>query len=355
MQPNREVTDLIPVSQDDMRGALVPRNMGEAMECAKIMSTGRVSLPAFLRNNPGDCLRIVGIATRTGLDPFMLANHFYLTKSKSGEERMAAEAQAVHAIAMASGLIHGDLNLKFAGQAPDLSCTVTGTTRNGTTHTHIYFMKSIQTRNSPLWRDQPQQQLGYYSERAWCRLHAPGAMMGLIARGDPVIDVSAGEAGPEEAKTETDKVLEHLSGTPESGQKGRGGDEGTTAASADDSTSPSPPAETETADEAAAEDAPKTTDAVEGENRRTAAPYECIKCDGVVAGCHDADTFGYVMKVQIGEAPNKAARDGLWDSNQDTMNALRSGTDIERAIAAEIETAFDEADPPGDPAPGKLV
>lgn len=323
LQPNREVTDLIPVSQDDMRGALVPRNMGEAMECAKIMSTGRVSLPAFLRGNPGDCLRIVGIAVRTGLDPFMLANHFYLTKSRSGEERMAAEAQAVHAIAMASGLIHGDLKLAFAGQGQALACTVTGTTRNGTTHRHTYYLQSIRTKNSPLWVDQPQQQLGYYAERAWCRLYAPGAMMGVIARGDPIIDVSADEPGSEEPKSEADKVLEHLSGTPESGQKEPGGDEAAAAAApTDESTTRSPvPAET-----------------------KSQHRYSFTDCDGEVSEGLDVIAFAGAMKHATSKAPNKATLDGLWNSNMETMNMLRAGNDDERAIAAEVENAFDARD-----------
>jgi hypothetical protein len=43
-------------------------------------------------------------------------------------------------------------------------------------------MKTITTRNSPLWKQQPKQQLGYFATRAWAHLHCFDVLMGVTRR-----------------------------------------------------------------------------------------------------------------------------------------------------------------------------
>lgn len=200
MRPNRELLDPVRLRDVHSRAALVPQTMGEVFEFAKMMASGRIGVPAFLVNNPGDCLRIVGIAARCGLDPFMLAD-----ESHEVNKRMAFGAKAIHAIVLASGVLEGDLTLSFAGGGETLTATVTGKRREGAVHTETYHIATITTRNSPLWKQQPRQQLGYYAIRAWCRLHAPDALMGLVAREDAPIDVT-----PETVETRPQTALEKV-------------------------------------------------------------------------------------------------------------------------------------------------
>ena len=42
-------------------------------------------------------------------------------------------------------------------------------------------IKTIKTRNSPLWTQDPEQQLAYYTKRAWARLYCPEVLLGVYA------------------------------------------------------------------------------------------------------------------------------------------------------------------------------
>jgi len=205
LRPDRQKLDGLQLSDVRARFALVPTNMAEVFEFSKMMSSGRIGVPAFLVGNPGDCLRIVGIAARSGLDPFMLADDAHEVN-----KRMAFGAKAIHAIVQSSGILEGDLAVRFAGTGEALTATVTGKRRGGQTHTETYQLATIKVRNSPLWATQPRQQMGYYAIRAWCRLHASDALMGLVAREDAAIDAIAVEVPAAPAMT-IDKVAAQLS------------------------------------------------------------------------------------------------------------------------------------------------
>jgi len=41
------------------------------------------------------------------------------------------------------------------------------------------MLANVTTRNSPLWKTNPKQQLGYLQVKNWCRLFAPGAILGV--------------------------------------------------------------------------------------------------------------------------------------------------------------------------------
>ncbi len=187
-QPNRELLDPLTTSPTGTRGALVPTNAGEAMEFAKVMASGDIGVPAHLRNKPGVCLRIVSDAMNTGMSPFHLAYDSYAISG-----RLAYGAKSIHAMVLASGLLDGDLSLDFHGEGEAMVCTVTGRRRGSGEHAESYALRNITVRNSPLWKSQPRQQMGYYAVRAWCRLHVPDAIMGLVAREDdplPMRDVT---------------------------------------------------------------------------------------------------------------------------------------------------------------------
>ena len=59
-------------------------------------------------------------------------------------------------------------------------CRVEATLRDGTGNVDYESPEigKIPTRNSPLWKGDPDQQLFYYSIRAFVRRHFPDAMMG---------------------------------------------------------------------------------------------------------------------------------------------------------------------------------
>lgn len=209
---DRNVIDQMPLAPASARSVFVPENTGQALEFAKVMASGKFSLPKHLQDNPGDCLWIISIAMATGLNPWQLAKQTYSVNNTTLE----FQAQAVHAITMASGLIEGGLDLDFAGEGEALTCTVTGRRKGGPPRTHVYRLATITTKNSPLWTQQPQQQLGYYAQRAWCRLHCPEAIMGLTATGEAesMIDITPATAEPAPVSA-LEAVQAHLNGAAE--------------------------------------------------------------------------------------------------------------------------------------------
>jgi len=212
LQVNRELVDALPTSDVNQRASLVPKSLGDAFEFAKVLASGTFSIPSFLHGQPTDCLSILFISMRTGLDPFFLASQCYVVPSKTGEKRMSFMAQAVHAIVRTSGILEEEPDLKFTGEGENLTVTVTAKLRDGKTHSENYQIPPSNVRNSPLWTSQPRQQLGYYGIRSWCRLHAPEALGGIVAREEAgMIDVTP-ETAIGTRPTATSRVAAMLGG-----------------------------------------------------------------------------------------------------------------------------------------------
>jgi len=156
------------------RAMFLPATMGEAMELAKLMSSSNF-VPPHLRGKPGDCLAVVMQANRWAMDPFSVASKTYFVSDK-----MAYEAQLVNAVINASGVLDGRLHPEWQGEGNELVCTVTGKIKgDDAIKARRVAIKNITTRNSPLWKQDPEQQLAYFASRAWVRLHAPEVLMGI--------------------------------------------------------------------------------------------------------------------------------------------------------------------------------
>ena len=156
------------------RAMFMPTNMGEAMELAKLMASSNF-VPAHLRGKAGDCLAVIMQAGRWGMDPFAVGNKSYFVN-----DRIAYEAQLVNAVINSSGVLDGKLHPDWSGEGNDLVCTVTGRLKGDPKpKTRRVAIKNITTRNSPLWKQDPEQQIAYYTSRAWVRLHAPEVLLGV--------------------------------------------------------------------------------------------------------------------------------------------------------------------------------
>lgn len=156
------------------RAAFLPTSMGEAMEIAKLMAGGNF-VPKHLRGVPGDCLAVVMQAARWGMDPFAVGNKTYFVN-----DRMAYEAQLVNAVVNSSNVLAGRLKIEWFGEGNNLECEVTGFIKGDPDpKTRRVKISTITTRNSPLWKQDPEQQLAYFAQRAWARLHAPEVLLGV--------------------------------------------------------------------------------------------------------------------------------------------------------------------------------
>jgi hypothetical protein len=164
------------------RTTFMPQSMGEAIQLATIMARSSF-VPAHCRGNDGNCLAIIMQSGRWGMDPFAVANKAYFLKEGAPP---AFESQLINAVVNSSGALSGRLRIDFSGEGEKLRCTVSGFLRADPNDEKVktQHISRITTRNSPLWKTDPEQQLGYYTTRAWARLHCPEVLLGVYTPED---------------------------------------------------------------------------------------------------------------------------------------------------------------------------
>jgi len=177
-------------------GGLAFTNAAEMMEFAKMLAVSGEMMPKHLRGKPGACLGIVIQAYEWKLSPYQVANKSYFVN-----DRVAYEAQLVAAVALQRAPIKGRPKYEYKGSGDALACRVSvEMTEGGSVDYESPPLGQINPKNSPLWKSDPRQQLGYYSIRALCRRHFPDVLLGIYARdeleGSPQI-------GPDRARDVT--------------------------------------------------------------------------------------------------------------------------------------------------------
>lgn len=185
----RQALATVPVS--DMaalptRTSFMPQSMGEAMQLATIMARSTF-VPTHCRGAEGNCLAIIMQAGRWGMDPFAVANKAYFVKDGAPP---AFESQLVNAVVNSSGALSGRLRVAFEGEGEALRCTVRGFLRADPSDEKVktQSIARITTRNSPLWKSDPEQQLAYYTTRGWARLHCPEVLLGVYTPDEMEVD-----------------------------------------------------------------------------------------------------------------------------------------------------------------------
>lgn len=189
---------------------MVIDSMGQAMELAKLMSLGREAVPKHLRENPGACLAISIQAYEWQINPFSLANKSYVVN-----DRLCYEASLYQSVVARRAPIVGRIKMEFTGSGDKRVCRVWAELSDGTgivDYVSPEFGK-IQPKNSPLWKNDPDQQLFYSSVRAFARRHFPDVMMGIYTA-DELIDspemVRQVEATVIDARSKTERLAERL-------------------------------------------------------------------------------------------------------------------------------------------------
>jgi hypothetical protein len=196
-QRRKELAE-VDFSKGQQGGALMqPANGRELMDMANMMSASGQMIRDFYRGNPGDCAALIMICQPYGFNPFMVSWKTYKA-SKNADAPISFEGQLVNAMVNMSAPVRGRLRYEYTGTNEDGSrkCIVTGVDRE--TGEAITYesppIKAIPTKNSPLWKADPDQQLGYYSARAWARRHFPELLLGIYTREEieeaPIRDVT---------------------------------------------------------------------------------------------------------------------------------------------------------------------
>lgn len=158
------------------RNMLEGNNLDKALMVAEKMATAKVTVPKHLLGSVGDCLAIVTQAMLWNMNPFAVAQKTHLVNGVLGYE-----AQLVNAVVQNSGAVRGAPHYEYRGDGAALECRVGFVLRGQTDITWgEYLRKSdVTTQNSPLWKTNPKQQLGYLQVKNWARAYAPGAILGV--------------------------------------------------------------------------------------------------------------------------------------------------------------------------------
>lgn len=162
-----------PITTGQRMNALVPNNIGEALQLADIMAKASL-MPDHLRNKPGDCLLVVMQAQRWGMDAVSVAQSTAVVRGK-----LCYEGKLVAAALYAMGAIDGRLRYEFSGTGQSRSVRVIGKPRGTATEQVVEGTVAAWQTNNDAWKRQPDDMLVYRGTRQWARRYAPDAMLGV--------------------------------------------------------------------------------------------------------------------------------------------------------------------------------
>lgn len=167
-----------------------PEGMDRLVRFATLMADSKATVPAHLAGKPADCLAVTMQAAQWGMNPFAVAQKTHVVNGTLGYE-----AQLVNAVVSSSNLLATRLNYKWDGdwskvsgktdKSPSLTVTVWATLKGESEpRTLTISMAQAGVRNSPLWEQDPRQQLAYLCVKRWARLHAPDVLLGVYTPED---------------------------------------------------------------------------------------------------------------------------------------------------------------------------
>lgn len=162
-----------------------PEGMNQLVRFAVLMSQSKATVPKHLEGKPADCLAVTMQAAQWGMNPFAVAQKTHVVNGTLGYE-----AQLVNAVVSSSSLLATRLNYRWSGdwsnvngktdKSPNLTVTVSAVLKGEAEPRELTIsMAQAGVRNSPLWEQDPRQQLAYLCTKRWARLHAPDVLLGV--------------------------------------------------------------------------------------------------------------------------------------------------------------------------------
>ena len=162
-----------------------PEGMNQLVRFAELMAASKATVPQHLAGKPSDCLAVTMQAAQWGMNPFAVAQKTHVVNGTLGYE-----AQLVNAVVSSSNLLSTRLNYRWDGdwskvngksdKSPSLTVTVSAVLKGEAEPRELTIsMAQAGVRNSPLWEQDPRQQLAYLCVKRWARLHAPDVLLGV--------------------------------------------------------------------------------------------------------------------------------------------------------------------------------
>jgi len=179
-----------PVNEADTKAAIFsPSGLQKLQAFAEVMAQGKATVPAHLSGKPADCLAIALQAAQWGMNPYAVAQKTHLVNGTLGYE-----AQLVNAVITSSTAVQGRFKYEYGGDwekfkpgaanasnERGLSVRVGAVLKGEAEITwgEWLYMEYVTTRNSPLWKTAPKQQLAYLAVKYWARLYCPDVILGV--------------------------------------------------------------------------------------------------------------------------------------------------------------------------------
>lgn len=162
-----------------------PEGMNQLVRFAELMAQSKATVPQHLAGKTADCLAVTMQAAQWGMNPFAVAQKTHVVNGTLGYE-----AQLVNAVVSSSNLLTSRLNYRWDGdwskvngktdKSPSLTVTVSAVIKGEAEPRELTIsMAQAGVRNSPLWEQDPRQQLAYLCVKRWARLHAPDVLLGV--------------------------------------------------------------------------------------------------------------------------------------------------------------------------------
>lgn len=164
--------------------------LGQLTAFAELMAKSAVTVPKHLAGKPADCMAIVMQAMQWGMNPYAVAQKTHLVNGVLGYE-----AQLVNAVISSSSAIVGRFHYKYGGDWEKIAGKKDGRDELGLfvrvgavlrgetdiTWGENIYLADITTRNSPLWKTAPKQQIAYLAVKYWARLYCPEVILGVYS------------------------------------------------------------------------------------------------------------------------------------------------------------------------------
>jgi hypothetical protein len=181
-----------------------PAAMDAMFRFADLMAAGVSTVPKHLQGKPADCMAIIMQAARWGMDAFAVGQKTHLVNGVLGYE-----AQLVNAVLQTSGAIRGRFHYEYRGEGEKVECRVGAIPANESDIVWGQWLcaADVTTKNSPLWKTNKKQQLGYLQVKNWGRAFAPGAILGVYTV-DELQDIPERELNPMPASTQGTSTVE---------------------------------------------------------------------------------------------------------------------------------------------------
>jgi hypothetical protein len=170
--------DLPPADTSTSGLVLDTRNMDSMMRAAEMMAAGRATVPKHLQGNASDCMAVIMQSMQWNMNPFVVAQKTHIVNGALGYE-----AQLVNAVVQSSGAIEGRFHYEYRGEGARIECRVGAVIKGEQEITWNEWLcaADVTTKNSPLWKTNPKQQLGYLQVKNWARAYTPGALLGVYS------------------------------------------------------------------------------------------------------------------------------------------------------------------------------